>query len=345
MILRVQVGSGVHGTSIAGQDDRDEMGLCLEPWPFVTGLARVPNGIGGDGPPVVFEQYERHTIWDEPGGLANRSGAGDLDVIVYSARKWARLALAGNPTVLLVLFVPDQEVVFRNAAGAELTGNAHRFVSRLAADRFLGYLQAQKAAMTGQTGAHTNRPELVAVHGYDTKYAMHALRLGLQGIELLTSGRITLPVPEPQREYLRSIRRGDIGLAEVVNAVTDAEIRLTELRDSSAVPDQPDRRWVDEWLHRSYLSFWRGSPAGALPRPAGATRYRSAAAVASSACSADIARAIRLLTALLLIPVAEAIWASGRSAKYRSTRTSRCPAGRAHSAETKAELSGEVPVC
>jgi hypothetical protein len=32
MILRVQVGSGVHGTSIAGQDDRDEMGVCLEPY-------------------------------------------------------------------------------------------------------------------------------------------------------------------------------------------------------------------------------------------------------------------------------------------------------------------------
>jgi hypothetical protein len=77
-------------------------------------------------------------VWDEPGGLANRSGAGDLDVIIYSARKWCRLALAGNPTVLLPLFVPDDEVMFRNGAGAELVVNAHRFVSRLAADRFLG---------------------------------------------------------------------------------------------------------------------------------------------------------------------------------------------------------------
>src|SRR5260370_38647383 len=142
-----------------------------------------------------FEQYERHTAWDKPGGLANRSGAGDLDVIIYSARKWARLALAGNPTVLLVLVVPEEEVIFRNETGAELAGNAHRFVSRLAGGRFLGYLQAQKAAMTGQAGAHTNRPELVAVHGYDTKYAMHALRLGLQGLELLNPGRITLPIP------------------------------------------------------------------------------------------------------------------------------------------------------
>jgi RNA repair pathway DNA polymerase beta family len=75
------------------------------------------------GPSVRFEQYERHTAWDRPGGVANRPGAGDLDVIIYSARKWARLALAGNPTVLLVLFVPDQEVVFRNDAGAELVTN------------------------------------------------------------------------------------------------------------------------------------------------------------------------------------------------------------------------------
>jgi uncharacterized protein len=151
MILRVQVGSGVHGTSVSGQDDRDEMGICLEPSAFVTGLARVPNGVQGEGSRLRFEQYERHTAWDKPGGLANRSGAGDLDVIVYSARKWAQLALAGNPTVLLVLFVPDKEVVFRNRVGAELVNNAHRFVSRLVADRFLGYLQSQKAALVTRT--------------------------------------------------------------------------------------------------------------------------------------------------------------------------------------------------
>jgi uncharacterized protein len=258
MILRVQVGSGVHGTSVSGQDDRDEMGLCLEPPQFVTGLATVPSGIRGQGPPVRFEQYERHTAWDRPGGVANRSGAGDLDVIIYSARKWARLALAGNPTVLLVLFVPDEEVVFRNETGAELVANASRFVSRLAAIRFLGYLRAQKAAMTGQAGAHTSRPELVAAHGYDTKYAMHALRLGLQGIEFLTTGRITLPVPEPHRAYLRCIRRGDVPLAEVLDAITSAETQLAQLRETAAVPDQPDRGWVDNWLHRSHLNFWAG---------------------------------------------------------------------------------------
>jgi hypothetical protein len=50
MILRVQVGSGVHGTAVGGQDDRDEMGICLEPPDYVTGLARVPAGTGRTPP-------------------------------------------------------------------------------------------------------------------------------------------------------------------------------------------------------------------------------------------------------------------------------------------------------
>ena len=256
LVLRAQVGSGVHGTSVHGQDDRDEMGICLEPPEHVTGVARVPAGAGPGAPEIPFEQYQRHTAWDRPGGLANRSGAGDLDVVVYSARKWARLALAGNPTVLLLLFVPDAEVVHRDEVGAELVAAADRFVSRRAAARFLGYLQTQKRAMTGEVGAHTNRPELVAAHGYDTKFAMHALRLGLQGVELLTTGRITLPVPEPDRERLRAVRRGEVPLADVVAAVDDAEERLLALHSSPAVPPEPDRAWVDGWLHRSHLAYW-----------------------------------------------------------------------------------------
>jgi hypothetical protein len=74
------------------------------------------------------------------------------DVLTHAgpAAHWERQeemltwALAGNPAVLLVLFVPDEEVVFRNQVGAELAGNAHRFVSRLAAIRFLGYLRPRR---------------------------------------------------------------------------------------------------------------------------------------------------------------------------------------------------------
>lgn len=55
-VLRAQVGSGVHGTSLSGQDDRDELGLCLEPPAFVTGVARVPAGLSRPRT-VAFEQF------------------------------------------------------------------------------------------------------------------------------------------------------------------------------------------------------------------------------------------------------------------------------------------------
>jgi hypothetical protein len=63
-------------------------------------------------------------------------------------------------------------------------------------------------------------------------------------------------VPEPHRAYLRSVRRGERSLAEVLDKITATETRLARLCDSPAVPAQPDRGWVDDWLHRSHLTYW-----------------------------------------------------------------------------------------
>lgn len=253
MILRAQVGSGAHGTSVSGQDDRDEMGICLEPPEFVTGLARVPAGTGATTGTVAFEQYERHTAWDRPGGVKNRSGAGDLDVTIYSARKWCRLALDGNPTVLLLLFAPASERMVCTGTARELLANADRFISLRSRDRFLGYLHSQRQGM--QEIGHTNRPELVAQYGYDTKFAMHAVRLGMQGVELMDTGRITLPIQEPHLSTLRAVRSGQRSLVEVLAMVGDLEDALRN-HTSSSIPAEPDVDWVNGWLHRAHLRYW-----------------------------------------------------------------------------------------
>jgi uncharacterized protein len=237
-VLLTQVGSGVHGTAVDGQDDRDELGLCLEPVEFVTGLARVLTPGGRE---IPFEQYELHTAWARSRGLAERSGAGDLDVVVYSARKWARLAVAGNPTVLLPLWVPDAEVVRITDAGRELRQESWRFASRMAGRRFLGYLRSQRDAF-----ARSRKP----------KQAMHALRLGVQGLELLRTGRVTLPVAEPDLSDLRSVRRGEWALRDIEGWVASLEADLVAACASADLPEQADRAWVDAWLTRSHQEFW-----------------------------------------------------------------------------------------
>ncbi|GAA4537338.1 nucleotidyltransferase domain-containing protein [Amycolatopsis samaneae] len=241
-ILRCQVGSGLHGTAVAGQDDRDEMGLCVEPAEYVAGLRR-------------FEQYLFRT---QPDGV--RSGPGDLDLIVYSLRKWMRLALTGNPTVLLPLFVPDKEIVRIDEFGRELRANAERIVSRKAGLRFLGYSRAQRAHLTGERPPRLNRPELIEKYGFDTKYAMHMVRLGVQGVELLETGKITLPVPEPWGSWLRDLRQGRHSRLEALEVARDLEDRLERLiGGASPLPEEPDTAWADAWLVEAYQASWRAA--------------------------------------------------------------------------------------
>ena len=238
-ILRCQVGSGLHGTAVDGQDDRDEMGLCAEPAEYVTGLRR-------------FEQYVFRT---QPEGV--RSGPGDLDLIVYSLRKWMRLALTGNPTILLPLFVPDAEIVRITELGHELRANAGRIVSRRAGLRFAGYLRTQRKRML-DGDLRVNRPELIEKYGFDTKYAMHMVRLGVQGVELLETGRMTLPIAEPWLTWLRDLRRGKHTQDEAVAAAAELEDRLDRLtRGASPLPEEPDSDWASQWLVHAYDVAWR----------------------------------------------------------------------------------------
>ncbi len=230
----------VHGLSNPGTDDRDEMGICVEPPEYLLGLRR-------------FEHYVLRT---QPEGAP--SGPGDLDLTVYGLRKWCHLALNRSPTVLLPLFVPDEHVVERTDLGRELQALAPAFVSRAAGRAFLGYLDAQRRGLTGERHATRTR-ELSSRHGYDTKYAMHALRIAHQGHELMTSGRITLPVGEPDRAALRAVRAGEVPLDEVLRRLDDAAARLERATDDERLPERSDAAAVDAFLVGAYRRSWDGA--------------------------------------------------------------------------------------
>src|SRR4051812_26583173 len=151
------------------------MGIIIEPFAEAMGI--------GD----PFEQVVKRTAAERDGTHNASSKAGDIDLVLYSLRKWTRLALKGNPTILTLLFAPQDKWLAGNALGGHLQDLAPRIVSKQAGKAFLGYLQAQRMRLTGEKGGSHG-----AVHsldqekfGYDTKYAMHMLRLGYQGIELL----------------------------------------------------------------------------------------------------------------------------------------------------------------
>lgn len=248
-ILRTKVGSVVHGMNVAEQDDEDLMGICIEPPEYVTGLKR-------------FEQYEWHTAWEREGGKANRSGPGDEDLVIYSLRKWMRLALKGNPSIIIPLFAPDKDTPMSSLLGHDLRMNRNLIVSQEAAPRFLGYLQAQKRSLLSHEGKgrDVTRPELMEKYGFDVKFAAHMVRLGLQGYELLSTGKINIPMEQEWQDDLRALRRGERTLPWALGWAMQFENDLKYLMDEPlecAIPAHPDREWANEWLHHAYIKHWR----------------------------------------------------------------------------------------
>jgi predicted nucleotidyltransferase len=237
LILRTTVGSVVHGLSNPGTDDRDEMGVCVEPPEYLLG----------------FRRFEHFVYRTQPEGA--QSGPGDLDLVVYGLRKWCHLALKGSPTVLLPLFVPPEHVLARTDLGHELQALGPAFVSRAAGRAFLGYLTAQRLGLTGERHATRTR-ELSRIHGYDTKYAMHALRIAHQGLELLQTGRITLPVAEPARSALREVRAGQVPLEEVLRRIDAATAELEQAAHDPRLPAKSDVATVDAFLVSAYRRAW-----------------------------------------------------------------------------------------
>lgn len=240
LALRVKVGSGLHGTAVEGQDDQDEMGVVVESATAALGLR-------------PFRYYICRT---QPAG--HPSGPGYLDLVVYGLRRYLDLALAGNPTILLTLFVPDEHVYFCDEHGGALREAASWIVSRRAGRRFRGYLNAQRRGMLGlRAGAGgSGRQEMVRRYGFDTNYAMHMVRLGVQGVELMETGRITLPVPEPHLSWLRELRQGRRTREEALDAAADLEARLEVLDTTSPLPPEPDRARADVWLAEQYRQRW-----------------------------------------------------------------------------------------
>lgn len=243
-ILRTVVGSGVHGIAIPGTDDHDEMGVFVEPPEAVVGLR---------GP---VEHYVYRT---QPEGA--RSGPGDTDLVMYSLRKYLRLATKGNPTVLLMLYAPAEAVLGTKPLGEELRALAPAVLSQRAVHRFVGYLTAQRERLTGggRRGRVPNRPELVARYGYDVKYASHALRLAYQGLEIVRDGRLTLPMPPVERERVLRVKRGDVSvMAEVLAEIDTVQTEIDEILAAgrTPLPAEPDLAAISAWSVDAHRRHW-----------------------------------------------------------------------------------------
>jgi len=228
-ILLVEVGSTAHGTGIPGGEDHDEIGVVVEmPADLVT--------LDAGGFRTVMQRTQ-------PEGAP--SGAGDVDRTLHSLRQFLRLSAAGNPSILMTFWAPIELVT---PEGEELRALADAFVGRHVIARYRGYMQDQGRRALG---IHGGDPD-----GSPTKRAMHAARLGFQGVELMTTGRLQLPIQGEPAEWLRAVRRGDVSLDDWWLRCLDLDAQLAALEADESIPPRADRARIDAWSIDVHRRFW-----------------------------------------------------------------------------------------
>lgn len=237
-ILECVVGSTVHGTSVDdGLEDLDLLSVVLET-------------------PRTYLGFSMTDTWVErtkPDGV--RSEAGDVDRSMYGLRKFLSLALKNNPTILLAFFVPPEHIRHTTKEGEEMRALYPLIVSRQCIGPFQGYMKQQHERLLGLRGQrNVTRPELVEAYGYDTKYAGHIIRLGFQGRELLTTGRMTLPMVAAERDLVVAVRTGKYTLAQVSQLIIEAEEGIKRAAIETSLRPYPDREAVQEWMVDTYLA-------------------------------------------------------------------------------------------
>lgn len=240
MMLRARIGSEVQGLS-TGPSDIDEMGICVEPVDYVIGS----------------KNFQTYTYRTQPDGEISR--AGDLDLVVYSLRHFAHLARSGNPTVLMMLFLPPEFIKYRTEFSDELFERRHLFLSRECSRKFSGYLHSQRQGLLGlRSGGVRNqgRQDIRDRYGFDTKFAAHMVRLGIQGVELMRTGEINLPMLEPDLTWLRELRRGEHSKEEALARAEELEAEIPLVAARSRLQEHPDDRAIDEWLASVHRRFW-----------------------------------------------------------------------------------------
>jgi predicted nucleotidyltransferase len=230
LIFECTTGSVAYGTSVEGSDV-DTRGIFIgSPINIIT-------------PFYPVEQVE-----------------GPGDKVIYEFGKFMKLVVDQNPNILELLWAPLPTVMtpwmlcigdirsqlLSTKSRHTFTGYAHSQLKRL-------QNAANSITESGpRAGRNEKRALLEAQFGYDTKHAMHLIRLLRMGIEILRDH--TVVVRRPDAEELLDIRNGKFTLEQIIEMAADLDNTCQTM--PSELPRAVDLAYVAEFTSDMYLDYW-----------------------------------------------------------------------------------------
>lgn len=226
ILLSGIVGSTAYGLNHAGSDV-DHKGIYAAPTRQLLGLRQPPDVIETKNP----------------------------DTVLYELGKFIRLALGCNPNVIELLWIPFGLQEATTLIGRELVAMRALFLSaKRVRDAYFGYATQQIAEIQKRDPRPKDRA------AKDSKNARHIYRLLHQGLELYTTGRLVLRLPDDVAcrcfAFGRDVADGDITKAKDLLAAFEAKFDQAR----TPLPAQPSVTQIDRWLRetRIKLMSWHG---------------------------------------------------------------------------------------
>ena len=164
----------------------------------------------------------------------------------------ARIDVMGKLTTMLtelaaVVHLSSDELKWR--AGAELLGYDQNFIDLLDRERrYRTRAQEWDQYQNWLATRNAARARLEAEHGYDTKHAMHLVRLLRMCREILATGRVL--VKRPDAAELLAIRGGAWSYEQLLTWAEEQDAAMNDAAAASALPREPDRVALDGLCRR-----------------------------------------------------------------------------------------------
>lgn len=161
--------------------------------------------------------------------------------------KTTRIAVAERLAELQrdMLAVPAGELDERiRAVATHALGLSPGVVATLNAEkRYRAAMKHWDAYRAWHANRNPRRAELERAHGYDTKHAMHLVRLMRMGLEALERGE--LAVRRADADELAAIREGAVTFEALRGMAEDLRQRMLQAAENCTLPEEVDPAWVD----------------------------------------------------------------------------------------------------
>ena len=314
IILKIKAGSHLYGTNTPNSD-KDYLGIYLNTKEELLGL----------------QTSEELTQNIESKSENGRNTKNAVDCKFYELRKFCKLALKCNPTILEILFVNPENIIEITHEGKELLSLKKEFLSKHLINSFMGYAfsQKKKAFIKSENlqkiidayekinlflndhtiylymtykciskNSHSNIPALnqyieefknerdaemikvgdlifpidisikklrealkirldkvswrkdnILQYGLDYKFMSHSVRLLLEGMEIIKTNNLILPLQ--YKELIKSIKLGKIENDKIIELMDKYEDEFHLLKENN-LPDNGNYKKINDFIISTY---------------------------------------------------------------------------------------------